>query len=241
MSSVLNDDIDYEPLYEGFIAKLKNLGIEIEVKDIHWRGFSSQGDGMCFDFALTTLVDVKNFLKNIEFPGFVEFERCFRALDAFDIITSKNCFSASYCHEKTRNIDIIVQVSEINQDLPFDTKLNIQKKIEELPKWEKEVQEFVAAWYIDTCQEFYNLLEAHYNEEREYDEEDDLEREEWDEEMTISDRIDAMIDPEMNIEKVVQMVMETKVVSNSKGEEAELLLKFIENFNNEYLIIKKGY
>ena len=58
--------------------------------------------------------------------------------------------------------------------------------------------------------------------------------------MTISDRIDRMIDPEMNIEKVVRMIEDTKDLSYTKGESNNLIEKFIENFNKEYLIIKKG-
>ena len=242
MSSVLNDDIDYEPLYEGFISKLKDLGIEITVKDIHWRGFWNQGDGLCFDFALTTTAEVRTFLKNIEFPGFEQFERCFEVIEAFDIITSKNAFSANYCHEKTRNIDVLVQLIEVNPDWTFGTRLNKNNKIEEIPKWEKEVQEFVAAWYIDICQEFYSLLEAHYNEERDQEDEEFIEREEWDEDedMTISDRIDSMIDPEMNIEKVVETILDIRDNSDHDTEAFDLINNFKDNFNKEYLIIKKG-
>ena len=63
--------------------------------------------------------------------------------------------------------------------------------------------------------------------------------EEWDDEMTISDRIDAMVDPEMNIEKVVRMIEDAKDLSYTKGESFNLIESFIKNFNNEYMIIKK--
>lgn len=66
------------------------------------------------------------------------------------------------------------------------------------------------------------------------------EREEWDDEMTISDRIDSMVDPEMNIEKVVEMICDTQDLAYTKGEGMLMIEKFIENFNKEYLIIKKG-
>ncbi len=64
--------------------------------------------------------------------------------------------------------------------------------------------------------------------------------EEWDDEITISDRIDAMVDPEMNIEKVVEMICDTQDLAYTKGEGMLMIEKFIENFNKEYLIIKKG-
>lgn len=65
------------------------------------------------------------------------------------------------------------------------------------------------------------------------------EREEWDDEMTISDRIDSMVDPEMNIEKIVEMITDSTSLSYTKGESLFLINKFIENFNKEYMIIKK--
>ena len=71
-------------------------------------------------------------------------------------------------------------------------------------------------------------------------EEIEMEPEEWDDEITISDRIDAMIDPEMNIFKVREMFDEANDLSNTKSEASYLIDKFVENFDKEYLIIKKG-
>lgn len=59
-------------------------------------------------------------------------------------------------------------------------------------------------------------------------------------EMTISDRIDAMIDPEMNIFKVREMFQEAYDLGNTKSESEYLIEQFVKNFDNEYLIIKKG-
>jgi hypothetical protein len=52
------------------------------------------------------------------------------------------------------------------------------------------------------------------------------------------DQIDP-IDPEMNIEKVVEMITDATSLSYTKGESQFIMDKFIENFNKEYLIIKK--
>ena len=68
----------------------------------------------------------------------------------------------------------------------------------------------------------------------------EVDPDEWDDEMTISDRIDAMVDPEMNIEKVIEMICDTQDLAYTKGEGMLMIEKFIENFNKEYLIIKKG-
>ena len=59
------------------------------------------------------------------------------------------------------------------------------------------------------------------------------------EDMTISDTIDTLIDPEMDIEKVVRMIEDAKDLSYTKGESFNMIARFIKNFNNEYMIIKK--
>ena len=74
----------------------------------------------------------------------------------------------------------------------------------------------------------------------EWDDKIESDPEEWDDEITISDRIDAMVDPEMNIEKVIEMICDTQDLAYTKGEGMLMIEKFIENFNKEYLIIKKG-
>lgn len=223
MSNVLNDDIDYEPLYEGFLIDLKKYGIEIETKDIHWKGFGHQGDGLSFDFKLITLEESIKFLKAIELDNVENIDYVINNhFDAFDIYTTKNPFGNAYCHERTRTINI-----------------NHQYKTEQ--EWEifiNGANQFIGHWYIDKCQEYYQLLEDHYNEEREEDD-DDVEREEWDDEITISDRIDAMVDPEMGIEKVVELINDARSLANTPEEKVTLINKFIENFNKEYMIIKK--
>ena len=71
------------------------------------------------------------------------------------------------------------------------------------------------------------------------EEEMEIDREEWDGEITISDRIEALIDPEMNIEKVVEIIKEVNDFSYTKGESFNLNETFIKNFNDNYMIIKK--
>ena len=63
--------------------------------------------------------------------------------------------------------------------------------------------------------------------------------EEWDDEMTISDRIEAMIDPEMNIFKVREMFQEAYDLSNTKSESEYLIDQFVKNFDKEYFIVKR--
>ena len=59
------------------------------------------------------------------------------------------------------------------------------------------------------------------------------------EDLTFSERIDTLIDPEMDIEKVVRMIEDAKDLSYTKGESFNMIARFIKNFNNEYMIIKK--
>ena len=42
---------DFETIIEGFIDKIHtDFGLRLDIKNIFWRGFCSQGDGLCFDF-----------------------------------------------------------------------------------------------------------------------------------------------------------------------------------------------
>ena len=59
------------------------------------------------------------------------------------------------------------------------------------------------------------------------------------EDLTFSERIDTLIDPEMNIEKVVEIIKEVNDFSYTKGESFNLNETFIKNFNDNYMIIKK--
>lgn len=44
---------DFETIIEGFIDKIHtDFGLRLDIKNIFWRGFCSQGDGLCFDFKL---------------------------------------------------------------------------------------------------------------------------------------------------------------------------------------------
>lgn len=231
--SILNDDIDYEPLYEGFIANLKErYHIEIEQKDIQWRGFGSQGDGLSFDFHIDDF-EVTKFLEAISAPHQDNFKKFWNVdyIFACGIETEKNTFATCYCHSQTRNIAFWFEnyqpdVSQYCSDI---------KKIKDDSV---KITEHIKAWYVKICDDFYNLIQNHYeescNEFPDFPDEEELEK------MTISDRIDSMIDPEMNIEKVVGMIADAQDLSYTKGESMAMVENFIENFNKEYLIIKKG-
>lgn len=77
----------------------------------------------------------------------------------------------------------------------------------------------------------YHELEKHYNEVQ------DLESEQ--EDLTFSERVDELIDPEMDIDKVINLIQDATSLNYTKGEAYNLIEKFRESFKNDYMIIKK--
>ena len=77
----------------------------------------------------------------------------------------------------------------------------------------------------------YNELEKHYNEVQ------DLESEQ--EDLTFSERVDELVDPEMDIDKVINLIQDATSLNYTKGEAYNLIEKFRESFKNDYMIIKK--
>ena len=220
----MEENLNYQDIINTFIEEMKNVGLELNKDEIHYRGFCSQGDGASFDFKLLNLDETVKFLNAIGFvpPGDGNLEYILNtSFEAFDIYTSKNSFATNYCHEKTRNVNINWQCKE---EYNWDFLI-------------KEVKHYVIDWYCGECIKLYKLLEERYYVILDHENESEI----LDQEMTISDRIDSMIDPEMNIYKVIEMIRDAKTVSFTKEGEAELIDKFAENFNNEYLIIKKSY
>lgn len=227
---------DSEILTEGFLESLKTFGINIEDKDIHWRGFGSQGDGLSFDFKIEGL-DAINFLKKINSLSHEEISLLFENNFIFEIgiKTHKNFFANNYCHSNTRDIELIVEFLE---ELEYNEQ--IQNKIFTVEESIQSIQNEIKSWYVSICDDLYDKIYNAYLEfEEAENEEIEEEREEWDDEITISDRIDSLIDPEMNIFKIREMFDEANDLSNTKKEASYLIDKFVENFDKDYLIIKK--
>ena len=229
---------DSELLTEGFLESLKTFGIDIEDKDIHWRGFGSQGDGLSFDFKIEGL-DVVNFLKKINSSCHEEISLLFENDFIFEIEikTYKNFFANNYCHSNTRDIELIIEFSD---ELEYSEQ--IQNKVFTVEESIKSIQNEIKSWYVSECDNLYDeIYEAYLEFEEAENEEEEVEeeREEWDDEIAISDRIEAMIDPEMNIFKVREMFQEAYDLSNTKSESEYLIDQFVKNFDKEYFIIKK--
>ena len=246
MDDTLIDDIDYEQIYEGIIEELKNeYKIEIIEKDIHWRGFGNQGDGLSFDFKVSGNEAII-FLNKVKPYLFQDILDIFNVglIDEIEIYTEKNHFANFYCHEKTRELNLDVKFSEVEETELFKSFKN---KIIMISENYKLILSDISTWYVNECLKKYSLFEQRFQGILdifnvgliEEEEEMGVNRKEGDGEIIISDRIEALIDPEMNIEKVVRMIEDAKDLSYTKGESFNLIESFIKNFNNEYLIIKK--
>ena len=225
------EDIDYEYLYEDFIDNLKEkFSIEIEEKDIHWTGFWSQGDGLSFDFKIYNK-DAINFLKAIEFD---KVEDLLSALEKdkieIEINTTKNHFGTYYCHSNTRDINVNISFDEDLKEYNMELYELLDNN-----SFIKDLENMIKSWYENKCDELYNELSEYYYEYSTIDECEELE----DEELTISDKIDSMVDPEMNIFKIREMFQEAYDLSNTKSESEYLIDQFVKNFDKEYFIIKR--
>ena len=231
------DEIYTEGIVESFIDKLKVAGVEVEEEKIHWRGFGSQGDGLSFDFKIEGL-DVVNFLKKINSSCHEEISLLFENDFIFEIgiKTHKNFFANNYCHSNTRDIELIVEFSE---ELEYNEQ--IQNKIFTVEESIQTIQNEIKSWYVSECDNLYDEIYNAYLEFEEAENEEEVCGNQ--EDMASSDNINLLInlliDPEMNIEKVVEMVADAKDLSYTKGESINLIEKFIKNFNDDYVIIKK--
>ena len=142
------------------------------------------------------------------------------------IQTVKNNFATHYCHSNTRDINVDIYFREdveIKNKSLFDLLSN--------PESFKNLQDEIKSWYMDQCGEMYNELEKHYNEVQ------DLESEQ--EDLTFSERVDELVDPEMDIDKVINLIQDATSLNYTKGEAYNLIEKFRESFKNDYMIIKK--
>lgn len=225
------EDIDYEHLYEGFIDNLKEkFSIEIEEKDIQWTGFWSQGDGLSFDFKIYNR-DAINFLKAIEFDNV---EDLLSALEKdkieIEIYTTKNHFGTYYCHSNTRDINVNISFDEDLKEYNMELYELLDNN-----SFIKDLENMIKSWYGNKCDELYNELSEYYYEHSSIDECEELE----DEELIISDKIDSMVDPEMNIFKIREMFQEAYDLSNTKSESEYLIDQFVKNFDKEYFIVKR--
>ena len=130
---------DYaEYVIEEFVSDRTNEGWKLDVNDVHYSGFSSQGDGACFDAAL----DIYSYLN---FHGLTEKYPLITKLTLDGPYvwgkTHTNNYSNHYSHERTRYFEIdhdnedtlVSDGSILETDLPAfrDEIKALEKEIED--------------------------------------------------------------------------------------------------------------
>mgnify|MGYP000284633185 CR=1 FL=1 len=156
---------DYEIILEGFIDKIHtDFGLKLDIENIFWRGFCSQGDGLCFDFKLGDK-EAFEFLLKLKCENIEHLKDAVNISDVgIEIETVKNNFATHYCHSNTRDINVDIYIkndADIKNKSLFDLLSN--------PESFKNLQDEIKRWYMDQCGEMYNELEKHYNEVQDLD------------------------------------------------------------------------
>ena len=216
---------DYGMILEGFIDKIHtDFGLKLDIKNIFWRGFCSQGDGLCFDFKLEDK-EAFEFLTKLNCENIEHLKDAVNISDVgIEIETVKNSFASHYCHSNTRDINVDIYIKN-------DADIKNESLFDLYPESFKNLQEEIRVWYVYICKEMYYDLEKHYIEVQ------DLESEQ--EDLTFSERVDELIDPEMDIDKIINLIQDASSLDYTKGESYNMIEKFRESFKNDYMIIKK--
>ncbi len=144
----------YDGIEEEFKTDIENQGWERV--EIWFTGFWSQGDGACFDAALS-VYDWLNFHNRTEKYPLIT--KCVSDQELIWGATHKNNYGYHYSHERTRYFEL---EGECEDTLCSDGGI----KEEELPalrdEWtalEKEIEED----RLDLCSDLYKKLEETYN------------------------------------------------------------------------------
>jgi len=153
----INVDFDqwHEPILDEWKEKLADQGfIEAE---IWYRGFSSQGDGACFD---CKDVDIEKFIAANKVEMICMFFPRMDILRQVSEILSMHIVvrDTYYSHEKTRQMDFSWDTP--GNDYPgFEEWIDSEKGSGTV----KAFEEFVEAKRLDLCKDIYRSLEADYN------------------------------------------------------------------------------
>ena len=143
---------DYSHIYDDFILEMsEQYGANIDVDNIQWSGFWSQGDGACFTC---------DFDEEVIFP--ILKKRAFgmeqvQVLDALGVelysAKSIRCGRSNlYCHENTVTGNLVFNVpagKEFNHEIA------------------RSLEEELTGIIRDACSDLYRKLEAYYDEETE--------------------------------------------------------------------------
>jgi hypothetical protein len=153
----INVDFDgwWDGVYEDWKEKLEGMGF-LEPK-IWFRGFSSQGDGACFDCGH---IDVRKFAsgKKEDFIRLL-FPHINKYLDAVENCISfavkENSYATHYCHWNTRYVDW-----EVHTNYEEELGVHLSAKFEDKVK---EMGDLIEQVRADLSKEIYADLEKEYD------------------------------------------------------------------------------
>ena len=126
-------------------------GWTTDVKDIHYSGFASQGDGASFDGDLDILQYINHHDLRDKYPLIRQYQEKY----SIEGTIEKNFYASNYCHERTCSFTINWD-TYLPPPPPLPTYTALQAEIEAL---EKDIE----AHRLDICQELYRTLEREYD------------------------------------------------------------------------------
>ena len=139
----------WDDTYVLFIERCKDYGMTIDVKDIHFTGFGSQGDGASF---VCDDIDVEKLMQSLGIKISDELKE--KVLDyIYEVNISRTSYRAS--HEQTVHVQIL-----IDEDALAEEEEGIIRDIHDIV----DTLEFkLEKLKDDLCQKLYNDLRKEYN------------------------------------------------------------------------------
>lgn len=150
---------DHDPVLEGFYEKTNKL--RLQGVEFYYTLNYSQGDGACMDFSLDTGISIADTF--IDFCKEIDYEIPSEILNGLNkqyifikIETIKNYYATHYCHENTRDFDII---GTTPQNI---TDSELEQITDNYGDFIKSFEEKLRVWYNSFCKELYNTLDKDY-------------------------------------------------------------------------------
>ena len=139
----------YSNTFDLFVARCKDYGMEVDVDDIHFTGFGSQGDGASF---VCDDIDVEKLLQSLDIKMNDEIKE-----KVVDYIYEVNISRTSYraFHEQTVHVQILIDEDALEEEEEgiiqyiHDIADTLEFKLEKLKD--------------DLCRQLYEELRQEYN------------------------------------------------------------------------------
>lgn len=145
--AMTDDEWWYEPIFDMFVGRCREYGMEVDVDDIHFTGFYSQGDGASFT---CNNIDTKKLLNSLEIQISDELEE--KASDYIKVSISRTTNRA--CHEQTVKVDVDVDALVEEED---------EETIQDIQDVADTLEFKLEALKDNLCQKLYYDLELEYD------------------------------------------------------------------------------